>query len=135
MVLPLLSLPVELQALFALLLVDSTTAGRLAQASHACKVLLQHRLEVLHEERRRRLAAQARMQAMRQRKRAAVLELFEAVDDGPSYRCKAHTFAFGTPCGKQLRVPRSGSLQVLMKHLQRFHSAEHTALMLQLEQM
>ena len=88
MVLPLLSLPVELQALFALLLVDSTTAGRLAQASHACKVLLRHRLEVLHEE---RLAAQARMQAMRQRKRAAVLELFEAVDDGPSYRCKAHS--------------------------------------------
>ena len=36
MVLALLSLPAELQVLFALLLVDATTAGRLAQASHGC---------------------------------------------------------------------------------------------------
>jgi len=37
MVLPLLTLPAELQALFTLLLADWTTAGRLAQASHECK--------------------------------------------------------------------------------------------------
>jgi len=34
----------------------------------------------------------------------------------------------------ELRVPRSGSLQVLMSHLQHYHSAEHGALLLQLEQ-
>jgi hypothetical protein len=122
MVLPLLDLVPELQALFALLLADWTTAGRLSQASHACKQLLQQRLVQLREE--RRLAIQAQMEAMRQQKRAVLLELFEAIDGGLSYRCKAHMLAFGTPCGRQLRVPRSGSLQVLMSHLQHYHSAD-----------
>jgi len=133
MALPLLTLPAELQALFAQLLVDATTAGRLAQASRACQRVLLQRLVQLREE--RRLAAQAQMAAMRQQKRAAVLEFFEAIDGGAFYRCKAHTVAFGTPCGKQLRAPRSGSLSVLMQHLQHYHAAEYGALMLTLEQM
>ena len=76
-----------------------------------------------------------RMEALRQQKRAALLELFEAVDGGPFHRCKAHVLAMGTPCGRLLRMPHSGSLTAFMLHLQRFHSAEHTALMLQLSQM
>ena len=57
------------------------------------------------------------MEAKRPRKRAraAILECFEAIDGEAFYRCKAHTVAFGTPCGKQLRAPHSGSLQVLMR--------------------
>ena len=133
MVLPLLTLPAELQALFVLLLADVTTAGQLAQGSRACQRLLLQRLVQLRQE--RRLAAQAQMEAMRQRKRAAILECFEAVDGGVFYRCKVHTVAFGTPCGKQLRAPRSGSLQVLMSHMQHYHSSEYGALMLTLEQM
>ena len=132
MVLPLLELPPELQALFVLRLADAAIAGRLAQTSKYCKELLKQRLAALREE--RRLAAQAQMEARRQRKQAALLEFFEAVDGGPFHRCKAHVLAMGTPCGKQLRVPRSGSLQVFFSHLQRFHSAEYTALMLQLAQ-
>ena len=114
---------------------DTTTAGRLAQANRACQRLLLQRLVQLRQE--RRLAAQAQMEAMRQRKRAAILECFEAVcrRRGAFYRCKAHTVAFGTPCGKQLRAPRSGSLQVLMSHMQQYHSAEYGALMLTLDQM
>ena len=130
MVLPLLTLPAELQALFVVLLADAATAGRLAQASHACKALLQQRLVALHEE--HRLAAQARMYAIRNRKRIAVMKLFEKVDGGALHRCKSHNVAFGTPCGRLLRVPRSGSLQVLMKHLQQFHAAEYSALMQQM---
>ena len=133
MALPLLTLPDELQAHFALLLVDATTAGRLAQANRACQRLLLQRLVQLREE--RRLRQQAQMAAMRQRKRAAVLECFEAIDGGAFYHCKAHTVAFGTPCGKQLRAPRSGSLSLLMRHLQHYHPAEYGALMLILQQM
>ena len=90
MALPLLTLPDELQAHFALLLVDATTAGRLAQANRACQRMLLQRLVQLREE--RRLRQQAQMAAMRQRKRAAVLECFEAIDGGAFYRCKALTF-------------------------------------------
>ena len=133
MVLPLLKLMPELQALFVLRLADAAIAGRLAQTSKYCKELLEQRLGALREE--RRVAAQARMEALRQQKRAALLELFEAVDGGPFHRCKAHVLAMGTPCGRLLRMPHSGSLTVFMSHLQRFHSAEHTALMLQLSQM
>ena len=75
------------------------------------------------------------MEARRQRKRAVVLELFEAVDGGPFHVCKANAMAGGTPCGKRLHVARSGSLQVLMRHLASFHSAEYSALMLTLEQI
>ena len=74
MVLPLLSLPAELQALFALLLDDWTTAGRLAQASHACKLLLQQRLGELRE--KRRLAARTQLQAQRQPKHTVLLQFF-----------------------------------------------------------
>ena len=133
MVLPLLALPGELQALFALLLADATTAGRLAQASRSCKELLRQRLVDLRQE--RRLAEQARMEAQRRRKHAAVLEHFEAIDGGAFYECKAHSMAGGTPCGQRLHVPRSGSVMVLMKHMQCYHSAEYSALMLTLEQM
>ena len=87
MVLPLLTLPAELQALFVVLLADAATAGRLAQASHACKALLKQRLVALHEE--HRLAAQARMYAIRNRKRIAVMKLFEKVDGGALHRCKS----------------------------------------------
>ena len=143
MVLRLLELVPELQALFVALLVDVTTAGRLAQASLACKVLLQQRLIVLREE--RRLAEQARMSAMRERKRTAVLELFEAVDGEALYRCKAPTFTSGamvttiSTCGQLLCpavVPHTtDSSQVLVSHLMCHHSAEFRALMLQLQQM
>lgn len=133
MVLPVLELMPELQALFVLRLADAATAGRLAQTSKYWKELLEQRLAALREE--RRLAAQAQMEAQRQQKRAALLEFFEAVDGGPIHRCKAHVLAMGTPCGRQLRMPNSGSLIVFMSHLQRFHSAEYTALMLQLAQM
>ena len=40
--------------------------------------------------------------------------------------------AGGTPCGCRIRV-RGGSLTVLMNHLMRYHAAEYSALMLQLE--
>ena len=78
MVLPLHTLPADVQELFARLLADATTAGRLAQASRACQQLLLQRLIDLCEE--RRLAAQAQMEARRQRKRAAVIQCFEAID-------------------------------------------------------
>ena len=86
MVLPLHTLPADVQELFARLLADATTAGRLAQASRACQQLLLQRLIDLSEE--RRLAAQAQMEARRQRKRAAVIQCFEAIDGGAFYRCK-----------------------------------------------
>lgn len=133
MVLPLLELVPELQEHFVLLLVDAATAGRLAQASQACKQLLQPRLIELRKE--RRLAAQAQMEARRQQRRAALLEFYEQIGSGTVYRCKAHTMAGGTPCGRQLRVPRSGSLQVLMQHLSHYHSAEYASLKLALEMM
>ena len=134
MVLPILLLPAELQALFVLVLADERTAGRLAQASHECKQLLPQQCLVQIRE-AHRLAEKAQMEARRQRKRAVVLELFEAVDGGPFHVCKANAMTGGTPCGKRLHVARSGSLQVLMRHLASFHSAEYSALMLTLEQI
>ena len=70
MLLPLLDLAPELQSLFVLLLVDTATAGRLAQASSACKELLQHRLDELREERRG--VEQARMEETKQRTGSAL---------------------------------------------------------------
>jgi hypothetical protein len=128
MVLPLLELVPELQALFVALLVDATTAGRLAQASRVCKELLKPRLVALRAG--LRLAAQARREELRQRKRAAVLQLFEVVDGGAFYRCMAHVWSGGTPCGKHLHVARSGSLSRLMCHLQQYHADEYRAAML-----
>ena len=120
--------------LSAALVADERTAGRLAQASREFKQQLpQQRLLQIREA--RRLAEKAQMEAQRQRKHAAVLELFEAIGGGPLYRCKAHVVAFGTPCGRQLRVPHSGSLQVFMQHLQCYHAAEYASLMLALELM
>ena len=131
--LPLLALPPELQALFVLLLVDATTAGRLAQASKHCKKLLEQRLAALHED--RRLAQQARKKARRQREREALLELFEEVDGGAFYNCKAHAVAGGTPCGCRLRSEH-GSVRVTTRmwhHLQGYHPAEYTALKMQMQ--
>ena len=95
MLLPLLDLAPELQSLFVLLLVDTATAGRLAQASSACKELLQHRLDELREERRG--VEQARMEETKQRKRTAILWCFEEVDGGAFYECKLLCTAGGTP--------------------------------------
>ena len=80
MVLSLLELPPELQALFVLRLADVATAGRLARASHTCKELLQARLEVLKEQ--RRLAAQQAAQARLERKRAMIISCFEPLEEG-----------------------------------------------------
>jgi hypothetical protein len=125
MVLPLLELVPELQAHFVLLLADAATAGRLAQTSHACKLLLQQRLVELHDE--RRLAARAQLQAQRQRKHTALLQFFEAVDGGAYHTCKAHAMDGGTPCGKRLRA--SSSLATtnrrLMLHLRDCHATEY----------
>ena len=128
MVLPLLELLPELQALFVALLADAATAGRLAQANKHCKELLEQRLAALQEE--RRLAKQAHEEARRQRKRAALLQFFEEVDGGAAYDCKAHIMAGGTPCGRRLRPARNGSLNVLMRHLECYHSHEYGVLMM-----
>jgi len=124
MVLPLLELVPELQAHFMLLLADAATAGRLAQTSHACNLLLQQRLVELREE---RLAARAQLQAQRQRKHTALLQFFEAVDGGAYHKCKAHAMAGGTPCGKRLRA--SSSLATtnrrLVLHLRDCHAPEY----------
>ena len=122
MVLPLLSLPAELKALFALLLDDWTTAGRLVQASHACKLLMQQRLVELRE--KRRLAARTQLQAQRQRKHTVLLQFFEAVDGGAYHNCKAHAMAGGTPCGKRLRASSSLATtnKLLMLHLRNYHA-------------
>ena len=135
MVLPLLTLPPELQALFVVLLVDETTAGRLAQGSRACKQLVQQHLIEFQEE--RRLAAEARKAAKRQQRRAALFDLFEEADGGAFYTCKVHAVAGGTPCGRQLRIARQ-NLKVstlMLAHLARYHVAEYTALKILLEQL
>ena len=139
----LLTLPPELQLLFVELLVaaDLVAAGRLAQASVACKQLLQHPLAALLE--KRRLAQQARMEAQRQRQRAAMLEFFTPSLCGLFLQCNAHAMAGGTPCGRAIRAardaysPRSASSmhQALIAHLQNFHSAEYGAFMLSLQDM
>ena len=59
MVMPLLELPPELQALFVLRLADAAIGGRLAQTCKYCKELLEQRLGALREE--HRLAAQAQI--------------------------------------------------------------------------
>ena len=120
MVLALLELPPELQSLFVLRLADVATAGRLAQASHSCKELLQQRLVDLREE--RRLAEAARVAALAAARRAALLQFFQPGQGVDEYHCIAHAMAGGTPCGRRLRT--RGSLSVLINHLRTFHSAE-----------
>ena len=98
MVLPLLSLPAELQSIFVVprgnrnqaagpcpfyhplvvLLVDVVTAGRLARACSECKELLVERLLELRKE--RRAAEQARNEEQRTQKRNAILGCFENID-------------------------------------------------------
>ena len=73
MALPLLTLPAELQALFAQLLVDATTAGRLAQASRACQRVLLQRLVQLREERRCKSVPSVSFGL----RRASVLQLYQ----------------------------------------------------------
>lgn len=131
MVLPLLALPAELQALFVVLLADAATAGRLAQASQSCKELLQQRLATLREE--FRLQQQARMAAYSNQRRAALLQFFRPGEGGATFVCNAHAMAGGTPCGMRLRA--RGSLSVLFNHLRNYHSAEYTSLMLMLGEM
>ena len=123
MLLPLLDFAPELQSLFVLLLVDTATAGRLAQASSACKELLQHRLDELREERRG--VEQARMEETKQRKRTAILWCFEEVDGGAFYECKLLCTADGTPCGCRLRASNRGRINVLSlkAHLECKHAA------------
>ena len=78
MVLPLLTLPAELQAHFVLLLADVMTAGRLARSSRTCKQLVQHRLAALVEAKRNelRVAAASRYGAgMRQSERCGLRAL------------------------------------------------------------
>ena len=92
--------------------------------------LAHRRLVELREE--RRLAAQAHMAAQHQRKRAALLVLFEEVDGGSfgpttCYRCKAHTMAGGTPCGKLLRTRAGSYVAILVKHLLCYHAVEYSA--------
>lgn len=132
MVLPLLALPPELQAVVVKKVTDTATAGRLAQASRASYRLGTRRLVEIREE--RRLAALARMAAQQQRKREALLELFEEVDGGACYRCKAHTMTGGTPRGSLLRT-RAGRYvaPILMKHLQCCHAAEYSALKMMMD--
>jgi hypothetical protein len=134
MVLPILSLPAELQAFFLLLLDDERTAGRLAQASREFKQRLpQQRLLQIREA--RRLAEQAQMEARRQRKRAAVLGHFEAVDGVHICKVRSRFSPFGSKCGQCFRVPPSGQLAEIMSHMRHHHPAEYGALIMLLEQM
>ena len=57
MVLRMRALPLELQANVVQLLDDVTTAGRLAQASHSCKQLLQQLLAIFTEAKRNEVEA------------------------------------------------------------------------------
>ena len=124
MVLPLLSLPAELQSLFVVLLVDVVTAGRLAQACSECKELLVERLLELRKE--RRAAEQARNEEQRTRKRNAILGCFENIDGGAYYQCK------DPRCMCRLRATRGRDMQVLLAHLKRKHAV--IVQLLQLEQ-
>ena len=125
MVLPLLSLPAELQSLFVVLLVDVVTAGRLAQDCSECKELLVERLLELRKE--RRAAEQARNEEQRTRKRNAILGCFENIDGGAYYQCK------DPRCMCRLRATRGRDMQVLLAHLKRTHNSVLVQL-LQLEQ-
>ena len=90
MVLPFLTMPDDVLAHFARQLSDATTAGRLAQTSHAGDRLMPNRLPELREE--RQAAAQAAAQAKAAKRRAwceAVYDCFEASEDGVHYRCIA----------------------------------------------
>ena len=137
MVLPLLTLPPELQALFVVLLVDETTAGRLAQGSRACKQLVQQRLVEFQEE--RRLAAEARKAAKRQQRRAALFDLFEEADGGALHlqgTCCGWWNAKWPPAAHRPAEPEGQQLSTLMlAHLARYHVAEYTALKILLEQL
>ena len=126
MVLSLLELPPELQALFVLRLADVATAGRLARASHTCKELLQARLEVLKEQ--RRLAAQQAAQARLERKRAMIISCFEPLEEGAIvFRCITHRQAWGTtPCRCTLKIPHDRlKLSSMLNHIKNRHPTEY----------
>ena len=100
MVLLLLALPLDLQAVVVQKVADTATAGRLVQASRAGYRLGLRRAVVLREE--RRAAEQALIKEARQRKRNGILVCFDGLSrrtGGAFYQCKVPTFAGGTPCG------------------------------------
>ena len=134
-----LTLPPELQALFVLLLVDATTAGRLAQASRHCKKLLEQQLAALHED--RRLAQQARKKARRQSASAKPSSsCLRKPTAGPFTTARHMQWLWelgcgGTPCGCRLRSEH-GSVRVTTRmwhHLQGYHPAEYTALKMKMQ--
>ena len=126
MVLRFPDLPDALQHYFVTQLSNETTAGRLAQASQACKLLLQVSLEALKE--KRRLLAEQRAQARRDQKHDLILSCFEPLEEGAIvYRCIIHRAAMGaTPCRCTLRItPGRNKLAVMRNHLQYAHPAQY----------
>ena len=125
-----LELPEALQQHLADRVPDAMTAGRLAQASQACRKLLQPRLHVLTEERRlaAEQAAQA-AQARRDRKREVILSCFEPLEEGAIvYRCIIHQTAMGaTPCRCTLRFQPSlrNMIPVMLNHIRHAHPAQY----------
>jgi hypothetical protein len=124
MVLLLMELPDGLQQLFAELMSDAATVGRLAQASQACKELLQPRLEALKQA--QRLAAAEAAQARGNQKREAIMACFEPLEEGAIvYRCIIHQGAMGTtPCRQTLKVTHN-KLGYMLNHIKRFHPAQY----------
>lgn len=127
MVLRFPDLPDALQHYFVEQLCNKTTAGRLAQASQACKLLLLERLEALKE--KRRLLAEQRAQARRDQKRELILSCFEPLEEGAIvYRCIIHRAAMGaTPCRCTLRIQPAlrNKLAVMCNHLKHAHPAQY----------
>ena len=121
-----LELPEALQQHFAEQVPDAMTAGRLAQASQACKLLLQPRLGAIAEA--RRLAAEEAAKARRNRKRDLILSCFEqAVDHGDNlYRCTTHAHTDATPCHCVLKLRNGDSgLSRFLNHLKQMHPAQY----------
>ena len=105
MVLALLMLPNDCIRKFVQQLDNAHTACQLAQTSRECRVFLSQRLVQLHQAHEEALRQE--QEARRQRKRAAVLKHFEAVEDSPFYVCRVPTdgsHATGASCATQLRV-------------------------------
>ena len=137
MVLRMLALPLELQADVVRLLDDVTTAGRLAQASHSCKQLLQQRLATFIEAKRNELEAKrnelraaAASRYTAGSRRAAIHAHFERTTDAVPfhYRCwctaSGHTGAIPRPCALVL-VDRHSRVP---SHLRHMHPEVHAAL-------
>ena len=132
MVLPLLTLPEELQAHFVLLLTDVMTAGRLARSSRTCKRLVQHRLAALVEAKRNELREAAASKYGAGTRRAAICAHFERLDAATHirYRCwcpratpaGAAEPATHRPCAIVLVDHHGRGLPVnLVSHLRRYH--------------